>query len=119
MGMAVWRPLAWPRWHRLVSAAATGYKVTLTQTLKHYQHYQELVNIMIRAALLILHCVLLCHAKEANIKFISGPEVITDLGKYPPSLCTLQNSSNFDDEYTSITLNFSTTREICEPCVQS
>ena len=110
MGMAGWRPLDWPRWHRLVSAAATGYKVTLTQTLKHYQHYQELVNIMIRAALLILHCFLLCHAKEANIKFISGPEVITDLGKYPPSLCTLQNSSNFDDEYTSITLNFSTTR---------
>ena len=37
---------------------------------------------MIRAALLALACVLLCHAKEANIKFISGPEVITDLGKY-------------------------------------
>ena len=44
---------------------------------------------MIRA-LLTLYCVLVCSAKEANIKFISGPEVITDLGKYPPSLCTLE-----------------------------
>ena len=45
---------------------------------------------MIRAALLALACFLLCHAKEANIKFISGPEVITDLGKYKAGECTLE-----------------------------
>ena len=44
---------------------------------------------MFRAALLTLACGLACHAKEANIKFISGPEVITDLGKYA-CWCTLE-----------------------------
>ena len=76
---------AWGRWCRQLHWLQS-YSDTNT---RHHQHHQE-VTIMIRAALLTLCCVLVCHAKEANIKFISGPEVITDLGKYPPSLCTLE-----------------------------
>ena len=49
---------------------------------------------MFRAALLTLACGLACHAKEANIKFISGPEVITDLGKYA-CWCTLESRVYF------------------------
>lgn len=50
---------------------------------------------MIRAALLTLCCVLVCHAKEANIKFISGPEVITDLGKSVSLVCKVENGKAY------------------------
>ena len=77
MGMSEWSPLGWP----VVAAGGSSCRVPSTGYNKHSTLSTPTPD-MIRAALLALACVLLCHAKEANIKFISGPEVITDLGKY-------------------------------------
>ena len=82
-----WSPLGW-RWLVSAAAGASGHNIT-TNT--------DSDNTMIRALSTLLACVLVCHAKEANIKFISGPEVITDLGKYNNSgvLLRFQLSSLF------------------------
>ena len=88
MGMSVWAP--WAGGAASVSSCGRGHWLQQTLDIINTAEWDNKRPDMIRAALLTLACTLVCHAKEANIKFISGPEVITDLGKFS-CWCTLES----------------------------